>query len=43
MKKNIRNADTMSCKLSPAVIKVSNYRLENALKEGQKREKMVKK
>ena len=43
MKKVIQNTDTITYKLGPALIKITNYRLKVAKKEKQKREKIVDK
>lgn len=43
MKKNIQNIDSVTCKLEPALIKVTNHRLENVTREKEKSEIIVKK
>ena len=42
MEKDTQNANVIACKLRPALIKVTNHRLEDAKQEQQKREKIVK-
>ena len=41
MEKDIRNADVVTCKLRPALIKITNHKLEIAREERQKRDKMM--
>ena len=43
MKKGIKNADAIACKLGPVLIKVTNDRLEVAREEKRKREEMMEK
>ena len=41
MDKGIKNADTVACKLGPALTKAINHKLEIASKERQKKEEIV--
>ena len=41
MKKGIKNADAVACKLEPASTRATNDRLEAAREERQKREEMM--
>ena len=41
MEKSIRNADVVTRKLGPTLIKTTNHRLEIAREEKQKRDKIV--
>ena len=43
MKKGVQNPNTVACKLKLALTKASNYRLEVAREEKQKKEEMVEK
>lgn len=43
MKKDIKNVDVVTCKLGPALTRISNHRLDVTSEEKQKREKIVEK
>lgn len=43
LKKGIKNANAVMCKLRPTLIKANHHRLEVAREKRQKREKIVKK